>query len=506
MKGTNIMVDIQHEIARLLNFAEQELLITPEDVVYSANRLLDVLAVESYRPEKIKETLETPTPILLNMLDYAAGKGLIENTANERDRFDTRIMDCVMPRPSEVVHRFWSLYRNSPKEATDGYYRMNIASNYIRKARIDKNIAWKTATEYGDLDVTINLSKPEKDPRDIAKAKRMKSSAYPKCLLCRENEGYAGRVNYPARETHRLIPLDFGGHAWFLQYSPYTYYNEHCIILNGEHIPMKISRETFENLITFLRFFPHYFAGSNADLPIVGGSILSHDHYQGGRCTFAMERASVEKAYAFADFPAVKAGRVKWPMSALRLTSEDPKQLVALAEKILAAWRTYSDASAEVLAETDGTPHNTITPIARKRGSAFEFDLVLRNNRTTAEHPLGLFHPHAEVHHIKKENIGLIEVLGLAILPARLKDEMLQVRAELLKGTEDISGIEAIAKHADWYKKVKESHADISALSVGGILKDEIGHVFLEVLTHAGVFKRDAAGMAAFDRFIGSVQ
>ncbi len=506
MKGTNIMVDIQHEIARLLNFAEQELLITPEDVVYSANRLLDVLAVESYRPEKIKETLETPTPILLNMLDYAAGKGLIENTANERDRFDTRIMDCVMPRPSEVVHRFWSLYRNSPKEATDGYYRMNIASNYIRKARIDKNIAWKTATEYGDLDVTINLSKPEKDPRDIAKAKRMKSSAYPKCLLCRENEGYAGRVNYPARETHRLIPLDFGGHEWFLQYSPYTYYNEHCIILNGEHIPMKISRETFENLITFLRFFPHYFAGSNADLPIVGGSILSHDHYQGGRCTFAMERASVEKAYAFADFPAVKAGRVKWPMSALRLTSEDPKQLVALAEKILAAWRTYSDASAEVLAETDGTPHNTITPIARKRGSAFEFDLVLRNNRTTAEHPLGLFHPHAEVHHIKKENIGLIEVLGLAILPARLKDEMLQVRAELLKGTEDISGIEAIAKHADWYKKVKESHADISALSVGGILKDEIGHVFLEVLTHAGVFKRDAAGMAAFDRFIGSVQ
>lgn len=506
MKGTNIMVDIQHEIARLLNFAEQELLITPEDVVYSANRLLDVLAVESYRPEKIKETLETPTPILLNMLDYAAGKGLIENTANERDRFDTRIMDCVMPRPSEVVHRFWSLYRNSPKEATDGYYRMNIASNYIRKARIDKNIAWKTATEYGDLDVTINLSKPEKDPRDIAKAKRMKSSAYPKCLLCRENEGYAGRVNYPARETHRLIPLDFGGHEWFLQYSPYTYYNEHCIILNGEHIPMKISRETFENLITFLRFFPHYFAGSNADLPIVGGSILSHDHYQGGRCTFAMERAPVEKAYAFADFPAVKAGRVKWPMSALRLTSEDPKQLVALAEKILAAWRTYSDASAEVLAETDGTPHNTITPIARKRGSAFEFDLVLRNNRTTAEHPLGLFHPHAEVHHIKKENIGLIEVLGLAILPARLKDEMLQVRAELLKGTEDISGIEAIAKHADWYKKVKESHADISALSVGGILKDEIGHVFLEVLTHAGVFKRDAAGMAAFDRFIGSVQ
>ena len=500
------MAGIQHEIARLLNFAEQQFLITPEDVVYSANRLLDVLHVEEYEPEAVEEVLETPTPILENMLDYAAEQGLIENTANERDLFDTRIMDCVMPRPSEVVRRFWAEYKDSPKEATDDYYKLSIASNYIRKARIDKNIAWQTATEYGDLDVTINLSKPEKDPRDIAKAKFAPASSYPKCLLCRENEGYAGRTNHPARETHRLIPLDFGGHEWFLQYSPYTYYNEHCIILNSEHIPMKVSRATFENLVYFLSIFPHYFAGSNADLPIVGGSILSHDHYQGGRCTFAMEKAPVEKEYTFAAFPSVHAGRVKWPMSALRLTSEDPKALIALADKVLTAWRAYSDASVEILAETDGTPHNTITPIARRRGKAFEFDLVFRNNRTTAEHPLGLFHPHAEVHHIKKENIGLIEVLGLAILPARLKQEMEQVRAALLKGTADISGIADLEKHADWYKGVRARHADVSEANVGGILKDEIGRVFLNVLTHAGVFKRDAKGMEAFDRFIASVQ
>ena len=499
------MSDIQHEIARLLHFAEQQLLIAPEDTVYAANRLLDVLGVEAYEPERVEERLETPTPILERMLDYAAEKELIEDTANERDLFDTRIMDCVMPRPSEVVRRFWALYESSPQEATDSYYRTSIASNYIRKARIDKNIAWQTATEFGDLDVTINLSKPEKDPRDIAKAKLAKASSYPKCLLCRENEGYAGRTNHPARETHRLIPLDFSGHEWFLQYSPYTYYNEHCIILNSEHIPMKISRATFENLVSFLKLFPHYFAGSNADLPIVGGSILSHDHYQGGRYTFAMEKAQVEKEYAFAGFPDVAAGRVKWPMSALRLTSKNPDSLIRLADKILSAWRAYSDASVDILAETDAAPHNTITPIARRRGAAFEFDLVFRNNRTTEEHPLGLFHPHAEVHHIKKENIGLIEVLGLAILPARLKQEMEQVRVELLKGTEDISAMAAIAKHADWYKKVKASHAEISEANVEAILKDEIGRVFLEVLTHAGVFKRDAAGLAAFDRFIGTL-
>ena len=498
------MCDIQHEISRLLHFARQKGLIAPEDEVYAANRLLDVLHVEDYVPEEVDETLETATPILECMLDYAAEKGLIEGTTDERDLFDTRIMDCVMPRPSEVVRQFRAHYEESPREATDYYYALSIASNYIRKARIDKNIAWKTATEFGDLDVTINLSKPEKDPRDIAKAKLAKAAGYPKCLLCRENEGYAGRVNHPARETHRLIPLDLAGHPWFLQYSPYTYYNEHCIVLNSDHVPMVISRETFENLAAFLEIFPHYFAGSNADLPIVGGSILSHDHYQGGRYTFAMERAAVEQEYTFANYPQVRAGRVKWPMSTLRLTSSDKDALVELATAILAAWRTYSDASADILAETDA-PHNTITPIARRRGTDYEFDLVFRNNRTTAEHPLGLFHPHAEVHHIKKENIGLIEVLGLAILPARLKSEMEQIRAELLRGTADIAGIADIEKHADWYRSVRAAHTTVTEGNVDGILRDEIGKVFLEVLTHAGVFKRDAAGMAAFDRWIESI-
>ena len=498
------MCEIQHEISRLLHFARQKGLIAPEDEVYAANRLLDVLHVEDYVPEEVDETLETATPILECMLDYAAEKGLIEGTTDERDLFDTRIMDCVMPRPSEVVRAFHAYYEESPREATDYYYALSIASNYIRKARIDKNIAWKTATEFGDLDVTINLSKPEKDPRDIAKAKLAKAAGYPKCLLCRENEGYAGRVNHPARETHRLIPLDLAGHPWFLQYSPYTYYNEHCIVLNNDHVPMVISRETFENLTAFLEIFPHYFAGSNADLPIVGGSILSHDHYQGGRYTFAMERAAVEQEYTFANYPQVRAGRVKWPMSTLRLTSSDKGALIDLATAILAAWRTYSDASADILAETDA-PHNTITPIARRRGADYEFDLVFRNNRTTAEHPLGLFHPHAEVHHIKKENIGLIEVLGLAILPARLKSEMEQIRAELLRGTADIAGIADIEKHADWYRSVRAAHTTVTEGNVDGILRDEIGKVFLEVLTHAGVFKRDAAGMAAFDRWIESI-
>ena len=498
------MCDIQHEISRLLHFARQKGLIAPEDEVYAANRLLDVLHVEDYVPEEVDETLETATPILECMLDYAAEKGLIEGTTDERDLFDTRIMDYVMPRPSEVVRAFRAYYEESPREATDYYYALSIASNYIRKARIDKNIAWKTATEFGDLDVTINLSKPEKDPRDIAKAKLAKAAGYPKCLLCRENEGYAGRVNHPARETHRLIPLALAGHPWFLQYSPYTYYNEHCIVLNSDHVPMVISRETFENLTAFLEIFPHYFAGSNADLPIVGGSILSHDHYQGGRYTFAMERAAVEQEYTFANYPQVRAGRVKWPMSTLRLTSSDKDALVELATAILAAWRTYSDASVDILAETDA-PHNTITPIARRRGTDFEFDLVFRNNRTTAEHPLGLFHPHAEVHHIKKENIGLIEVLGLAILPARLKSEMEQIRAELLRGAADIAGIADIEKHADWYRSVRAAHTTVTEGNVDGILRDEIGKVFLEVLTHAGVFKRDAAGMAAFDRWIESI-
>lgn len=497
---------MNHEINRLLNYALQHGLMAKEDFYYAANRLLAVLKMDEFEAEAIEERLSVADDILDKMLDYAAEKGLIENTANERDLFDTAIMDCVMPRPSEVIAKFKADYAASPELATENYYKMSIASNYIRKSRIDKNVIWKTSTEYGDLDITINLSKPEKDPRDIAKAKLMKSSSYPKCLLCRENEGYAGRANHPARQTHRLIPLDFQDKSWFLQYSPYTYYNEHCIILNGEHVPMKISRTTFENLTEFVTLFPHYFAGSNADLPIVGGSILSHDHYQGGHYTFAMAKAAVEKEYSFAGFPDVQAGRVKWPMSAIRLTSENRAQLIDLAERILAKWRGYSDASVGIFAESDGEPHNTITPICRRAGKAYQLDLVLRNNRTDAENPLGIFHPHANVHHIKKENIGLIEVMGLAVLPPRLKKNMALIAEAWLAGKESIEDNEQLAVHGAWYKEIKARHPEANAENVEGIIKDEIGKVFMQVLTDAGVFKRDAEGMEAFDRFVAACQ
>lgn len=477
-----------------------------DDLYYSANRLLDVLKVSEFTPEDISEELKTATPILENMLDYAVEQGLIENTVNERDLFDTRIMDCVMPRPSEVIKQFRSDYARSPKAATDKFYKLNIASNYIRKDRIDKNIIWQTATEYGDLDVTINLSKPEKDPRDIAKAKLVKSASYPKCLLCHENEGFAGHAGHPARQTIRLYPLRLSAHRWYMQYSPYTYYNEHCIVLNRKHVPMKISKKTFENLLDFVTIFPHYFLGSNADLPIVGGSILSHDHYQGGRYTFAMAKAPVEKTYSVAGYEDVTVGRVKWPMSTIRLAGEDREELAELAEKILDIWRGYSDDTVGILAESAGEPHNTITPIARRRGSLYELDLVLRNNRTSEEHPLGIFHPHAEVHHIKKENIGLIEVMGLAVLPARLKSEMKIIADELVAGTQDISANETVASHADWYRELVAKYKTFTKENIDSILKDEIGKVFATVLTHAGVYKRDEQGLAAFDKFVESVQ
>ena len=498
-------MSINYEINRLLNFAVQQELMNAEDFYYSANRLVDVLRLTEFEPEEVAEELASPMPVLDNMLDYAVEQGIIEDTVNERDLFDTRLMDCVMPRPSEVIRRFQSDYARSPKAATDRFYKLSQASNYIRSDRIAKNLQWKTPTEYGDLDITINLSKPEKDPRDIAKAKLVKSTSYPKCLLCRENEGFAGHAGHPARETHRLIPLRLSGHRWFLQYSPYTYYNEHCIVLNRKHVPMKISRRSFENLLDFVTIFPHYFAGSNADLPIVGGSILSHDHYQGGRYDFAMAKAPIEKHYKFAGFEKVEAGRVKWPMSTIRLRGEDREEIIELADKIQLAWRGYSDEAAEILAETEGNPHNTVTPIARRRGSLYELDLVLRNNRTTEEHPLGLFHPHAEVHHIKKENIGLIEVMGLAVLPARLKAEMKRVGEELAKGTEDISGIEEIRSHADWYKKLRSKYPAVKAEETEKILHREIGRVFEKVLTHAGVYKRTEEGMEAFDRFVAAV-
>ena len=496
-------MDINYEINRLLNFALQKGLIEAEDAVYCANLLLDVLKAEDFLPEKIEEKLPEASPILENMLAYAAENNIIEDTAAQRDLFDTRIMNCVMMRPSEVIRKFDDFYKQSPQMATDFFYDISRASNYIRESRIAKNIIWKTQTEYGDLDITINLSKPEKDPRDIIKARSAKSDSYPKCLLCRENEGFAGYVGHPARQTHRLIPLDLNGHEWFLQYSPYTYYNEHCIVLNKDHIPMKISQKTFENLLAFVDIFPHYFIGSNADLPIVGGSILSHDHYQGGHYKFAMAKAPVEKSYTIKGFEDIAAGRIKWPMSAIRIIGKNKQRLIELAVHILDEWRSYSDENVYVLAQTDGVPHNTITPIARKADDKYELDLVLRNNRTTAEYPLGIFHPHNEVHHIKKENIGLIEVMGLAVLPARLKDELAKIKEALLNGTEDISSDESIKKHADWYQKIYKKYADsIDKNNITDILNNEVGRIFMQVLIHAGVFKRDEIGTRAFDKFM----
>jgi len=498
-------MEINREINRLLHFGQQNALLDKEDLVYSANLLCADLKVEEFRFEEISEKLPTAAPILENLLDYAVEKKLLENTVTERDLFDTKLMNDLMMRPSELARRLWECYATSPERATDEYYRISIASNYIRKDRIDKNIVWQADTEYGALDITINLSKPEKDPRDIAKAKLVQSTSYPKCLLCRENEGFAGNLRHPARQTHRLLPLTLGGHDWFMQYSPYTYYNEHCIVLNSVHQPMRISHETFVNMLDFIDIFPHYFVGSNADLPIVGGSILSHDHYQGGRYTFAMAKAPVEKEYVVHDFEDIDVGRIKWPMTALRLTGITKGRLIALADHILAKWRAYTDETVGVLASSDGEPHNTITPIARRKGSLYELDLVLRNNRTTDKYPLGIFHPHNEVHHIKKENIGLIEVMGLAVLPARLKTELQEIKEALLQGVKTIEDRKSIALHADWYKELVAKYGSVSAADSDEILRHEVGLVFMQVLEHAGVFKRDEKGMRAFDRFAASL-
>lgn len=496
---------VRHEINRLIHFARQRGLIEAEDMTYAANQLLGVLRLDAFETESIDETLETPTPILENILADAVRRGIIEDTVTERDLFDTQIMNCVMPRPSEVVRAFKALHAESPRKATDYYYQISIASNYIRKARIDRNIVWKVKTEYGALEITINLSKPEKDPKDIAKTKSVKASSYPSCLLCKENEGFCGRLNHPARQTHRVIPLKLGGAPWFLQYSPYTYYNEHCIVLNSDHTPMEISERTFLNLLDFVDLFPHYFAGSNADLPIVGGSILSHDHYQGGRHAFAMEAAPLEETYRIPGFEALTVGRVKWPMTTIRVAGKDKTALISLAARILAVWRGYADADVDIIPETKGEPHNTITPIARRRGDAYELDLVLRNNRTSEAHPLGIFHPHDDVHHIKKENIGLIEVMGLAVLPGRLKTELSLIEEALLANKEDIADVDAIAKHAEWYYDVKRKCLGLEAEVIQDVLRGEVGKKFLAVLTHAGVFKRNIPGMEAFNRFMAAL-
>ena len=493
-------------IAKLLSYALDQELIQPSEKLWAANALLEALELDGcILPEELPAVAEGELPAVLGaLLDDAVERGMLkENTITYRDLLDTKLMGVLTPRPAQVIEKFQALYRESPQKATDWYYKFSQDTNYIRRDRIAKDVQWKVETEYGELDITINLSKPEKDPKAIAAARNLPAAAYPRCQLCAENEGYAGRVNHPARQNHRIVPITINGSPWFLQYSPYVYYNEHCICLNKVHTPMKIDRACFGKLLDFVGQFPHYFVGSNADLPIVGGSILAHDHFQGGRYTFAMERAPVETEFDFPGYKDVRAGIVKWPMSVVRLTCADPARLVELANRILLSWRSYTDESAMILAETDGEPHNTITPIARRRGSDYELDLVLRNNLTTPEHPLGLYHPHAELHHIKKENIGLIEVMGLAVLPARLKTELAAVAEKLVKG-EDLRTDPLTESHASWAEGFKDKYT-ITRDNALDLVYKETGLVFAKVLEHAGVYARTTEGKEAFLRFLRQV-
>ncbi len=495
---------IDTAISKLVSYALQTGLIQPCEKDWAVNTILNVLKFDSYTIANQDWGTVELAPVLEELLDDAHARGVLaENSVVYRDLFDTELMGRLTPRPAQVIEKFQALYRDDPRAATDWYYKLSQDTNYIRRDRIAKDVQWKARTEYGELDITINLSKPEKDPKAIAAAKNLPASAYPRCQLCAENEGYAGRVNHPARQNHRIVPITINGSPWFLQYSPYVYYNEHCICLNAEHTPMKIDRACFAKLLDFVGQFPHYFVGSNADLPIVGGSILAHDHFQGGHYTFAMAKAPVETPVSFPGFEDVEAGIVKWPMSVVRISSENPQRLIELADKILTAWRGYTDETAFIFAETEGEPHNTITPIARRRGEKFELDLVLRNNITTQEHPLGVYHPHAELHHIKKENIGLIEVMGLAVLPARLKDELGLV-AEALASGKDLRGDERTAKHADWAEGFAPNYA-VTPDNALDIVKAETGKVFAQVLEHAGVYARTEAGKAAFLRFLASI-
>lgn len=491
---------LSEHIAALVQYGITSGLLPECEKNYTVNLLLDLFGEEDYQaPAQIQEEpLET---ILKELLDEACRRGIIEDTITCRDLFDTKIMNCLTPRPSQVQQTFWEKYQSSPEAATDYFYKLSQDSDYIRRYRVCKDQKWKADSEYGQMDITINLSKPEKDPKAIAAARNAKASSYPKCLLCMENEGYAGRLNHPARENHRIIPITIAGSRWGFQYSPYVYYNEHCIVLNGEHVPMKIERATFAKLFDFVRQFPHYFLGSNADLPIVGGSILSHDHFQGGNYTFAMAEAPVELPVTIPGYEDVEAGIVKWPLSVLRIRHRDSDRLIDLADHILQAWRGYTDEDAFIFAETDGEPHNTITPIARKKGELYELDLTLRNNITTEEHPLGVYHPHAALHHIKKENIGLIEVMGLAVLPSRLKDEMSLLRTFLLAGKDPASD-ETLAKHADWVREFLPKYERITEDNVDHILQQEIGAVFVKVLEDAGVYKCTKEGRDAFLKFV----
>ena len=493
---------IETYIDSLVSYAMNCGLAEPVDHTVLTNRLLDLLRLDDYEPstEPLTEDLEE---ILAGILNFAVEKGLCDDGITARDIFDTRIMGAVTPMPREVIRTFEEKYDRNPVEATDWYYKFSCDTDYIRRYRIEKDMRWKYNSPYGELDITINLSKPEKDPKAIAAAKNAPQTAYPKCQLCVENEGYAGRMNHPARANHRIIPIEVCGKEWCLQYSPYVYYNEHCIVFNSQHIPMKIDRSAFEKLLDFVRAFPHYFVGSNADLPIVGGSILSHEHFQGGHYRFAMESAGIEKEVTFKGYEDVHAGIVKWPMSVIRLNSKNPAKIAELADKILGAWRGYSDESVGVIAFSDGEPHNTITPIARRRSDHYELDLVLRCNITTAEHPLGVFHPHADKHHIKKENIGLIEVMGLAVLPSRLKGELADLAQAIVSGA-DIAADEVLSKHADWVNELKQQYT-FTAENALDIILQETGKVFSAVLEDAGVYKNTPEGMAAFEAFIAEV-
>ena len=485
-------------ISELVSYGMTNELIAEDDKVYVINRLLELFDKKDFvwSDEKIRSI----HMILADMMKYAIEKGIMEDeTITSKDLFDTKIMGLITPMPSQVREKFKGLYTESPKLATDYYYKLSQDTNYIRRDRIEKDEKWTTETEYGQIDITINLSKPEKDPRDIAKAATAKKNDYPKCLLCEENEGYAGHISHPARQNHRIIPVKLAGCDYYLQYSPYVYYNEHCIVFNKEHTPMKIDKAVFVKILDFVKQFPHYIVGSNADLPIVGGSILSHDHFQGGSYTFAMAKAPYEYMFQIEGYEDVTSGIVKWPMSVIRIQSEKPERIVELSDYILNSWRNYTDADAFIFSETDGEPHNTITPIARMNGNLYEMDLVLRNNITTEESPWGVYHPEEKLHHIKKENIGLIEVMGLAVLPARLKKEM-QILSEAILEGKDIRGIEEIEKHADWVEEWRNNY-DITEDNINQILKDEIAKVFVQVLECAGVYKRTEAGKNAFKRF-----
>ena len=495
-------MNLQKEITKLVQYGLDHELIQPEDKIYTINQYLEIFHLDEYEEPDISGEEIVLEDILKNLLDAAYDRYIIKsNDVVTRDLFDTKLMGVLAAKPSQIIKEFWDQYKKSPETATNFFYKFSQDIDYIRRYRIKKDMRWTVDSPYGVIDITINLSKPEKDPKAIAAAKKAKQSAYPKCQLCMENEGYAGRMNHPARQNHRIIPLTIHGTKWGFQYSPYVYYNEHCIVLNGEHVPMKIDRSTFQKLFDFVKQFPHYFLGSNADLPIVGGSILTHDHFQGGHYEFAMERAEIEKEIHIPGYEDVEAGIVHWPLSVIRIRSKDENRLIDLADHILTKWRGYTDEEAYIFSETDGEPHHTITPIARKKGNVFELDLTLRSNITTKECPLGLYHPHSEYHHIKKENIGLIEVMGLAVLPSRLKKEM-ELLAECLSEHKPMENYEELQKHIDWVHDFMPKYNEINQDNVMDILKEEIGQVFVKVLEDAGVYKCTEEGRKAFLRFI----